>query len=162
MRCIELTKGPASCDQPSPQTHEAMELLQAIDEENTLWLREVVKGHGWPKRSDVGDKAANAAWLLVQHADLDPAFQRECLGLLVEAVEADEASATDLAYLTDRVLRAEGKPQRYGTQFGPGRDGGFAPQPLEDPERVDELRAGVGLGPLEEYARKIREMYGAG
>ncbi len=162
MRCIELTRGLAAGDQPSAEAHEAMERLQAIDEENTSWMREVVGDHGWPKRLDVGDRAANAAWLLVQHSDLDPAFQRECLELLVDAVEAGEASATDLAYLTDRVLRAEGKPQRYGTQFGPGLNGGLAPQPLENPERVDELRASVGPGPLEEYARKIREMCGAG
>ena len=162
MQCIELTRGQAAGEQPSAEAQKAMERMQAIDQENTSWLREVVRAHGWPKRSEVGDRAANSAWLLVQHSDLDPGFQRECLDLLGEAVEAGEASATNLAYLTDRVLRAEGKPQRYGTQFGPGPDGDFAPQPLEDPARVDELRASVGLGPLEEYARKIREMYGAG
>src|ERR1700736_1132948 len=161
MRCIELTRGLVAGHPPSAEAQAVMERLQAIDEENTSWLREVVRDHGWPKRSEVGDMGANAAWLLVQHSDLDPAFQRECLELLGEAVKAGEASAIDLAYLTDRVLRAEGKPQRYGTQFAPSSSGGFAPQPLEDPERVDELRASVGLGPLEEYARKIREMYGS-
>jgi hypothetical protein len=162
MRCIELTKELAAGDQASAEALEAMAGLQAVDEENTSWLREVVREHGWPKRSDVGDPAAHAAWLLVQHSDRDQAFQRECLDLLAEAVAAGEAFGTDLAYLTDRVLRAEGRPQRYGTQFGLGPDGEHTPQPLEDPDRIDELRATVGLGPLEEYARQIREMYGAG
>ena len=48
-------------------------------------------------------------WLLAQHADADPAFQRHCLGLLAAAVEAGEATLTDQAFLTDRVLLARGQ-----------------------------------------------------
>jgi len=162
MRCIELTRGLAAGQQPSAEANEAIERLRAVDADNTAWLRDVVRSRGWPRRSDVGERAANAAWLLVQHSDQDSAFQRECLELLAAAVAAGEASATDMAYLTDRVLRAEGKPQRYGTQFAPGPQGSLEPQPLENAEGVDELRASVGLGPLEEYARKIEEMYGTG
>jgi GNAT superfamily N-acetyltransferase len=160
MRWIELTK---DATPGQPQSAEALEVGQrvaAIDEENTAWLRGIVREHGWPGRSLVGDQAANAAWLLVQHSDRDPGFQRECLDLLQAAVEAGEGSARDLAYLMDRVLLAEGKRQRYGTQFTAGATG-WEPQPLEDPDRVDERRAGVGLPPLEEYARQLRELYGA-
>src|SRR5207244_6160203 len=99
---------------------EAMSRGEAIDADNTAWLKDVVRRHGWPGCSLVGAEAANAAWLLVQHADRDPAFQRECLSLMEAAVAAGDASPADLAYLTDRVLRAEGKPQRYGTQFTQG------------------------------------------
>jgi hypothetical protein len=162
MKGIELTRGLTPGAVSSAEALEAMQRMQAIDEENTAWLRNVVRERGWPKRSEVGDEAAGAAWLLVQHSDRDPAFQRECLELLDEAVGAGEASATNLAYLTDRVLRAEGRPQRYGTQFQPGPTGAFEPQPLEDPDRVDERRAAVGLGPLDDYARTINEMYGPG
>jgi hypothetical protein len=162
MRGIELTKGLTAGSPPSADALAELERLRTVDEENTAWLRRVVEERGWPKRSEVGDEAAGAAWLLVQHSDHDPAFQRECLELLEEAVGAGEASASNLAYLTDRVLRAEGMPQRYGTQFQPGPDGGLEPQPLEEPEQVDRRRADVGLGPLAEYARQINEMYGAG
>ena len=67
--------------------------------------------------------AADAAWLMAQHAIHDPEFQRECLGLLEAAVWQGEASPRNLAYLTDRVLVHEGRPQRYGTQFMHGHDG---------------------------------------
>ena len=160
MRAIELTRGMKPGARPSAEARESMRRMQAIDRENTAWLRQVVREHGWPKRSRVGDDAASAAWLLVQHSDLDLAFQRECRRLLGDAVGAGEASASDLAYLTDRILRAEGRPQRYGTQLAPSADGGYEPQPLEDPARVDELRATVGLGSLEEYARQLRDVYG--
>src|SRR5437764_14843059 len=88
-----------------------------IDDENAVWLREVVTRFGWPGRTLVGDDGAHAAWLLAQHADRDRPFQKRCLGLLQKAVKSGEASGRDLAYLTDRVLVAEGKKQLYGTQF---------------------------------------------
>lgn len=132
----------------------ALEWVAAVDEDNTSWLRALVNDRGWPRRSRVGEEAATAAWLLAQHADRDPDFQRTCLALMEEAVRSGEASASNCAYLTDRVLRAEGRPQRFGTQFHVG-PGGYEPQPLEDPDRVDERRASVGLEPLKAYRRQL-------
>src|SRR5947209_12005319 len=82
------------------------------DSENTGWLKQVVENHGWPTRTLVGNDGASAAWLLVQHADADRKFQRKCLDLMVKLPKA-EVSQTDIAYLTDRVLLAEGKRQVY-------------------------------------------------
>jgi hypothetical protein len=153
-RIVELMREGGSGSVPMDVGRE----MQAIDADNTAWLRGVIHESGWPGRSRVGEEAANAAWLLVQHADADRDFQHDCLELLREAVETGEASPKNLAYLTDRVLVADGKPQRYGTQFT-SVDGRLEPQPLEAPARVDDLRAGVGLSSLEEYARLIREMH---
>jgi hypothetical protein len=128
--------------------------MRAADEENLPWLREVVDAHGWPGASLVGTDGAHAAWLLAQHADADPAFQRQCLGLIGTAVEAGEASLLEYAYLTDRVLLAEGRPQVYGTQVT-RQDGGWVPRDLRDPELVDERRAAAGLEPLAEYLKRF-------
>jgi hypothetical protein len=126
-------------------------MLEA-DGENLPWLKGVVAEHGWPGASLVGTDGAHAAWLLAQHADADPAFQRRCLDLLAAAVEAGEATVRELAYLTDRVLLAEGQPQVYGTQVT--HQGGRAePCDLRDPDGVDERRALVGLEPLADYLR---------
>jgi hypothetical protein len=105
----------------------------------------------------VGERASKAAWLLVQHADLDPAFQKQCLPLLEKTVAAGEGSAKDLAYLTDRVLVAEGKPQRYGTQFH-NVEGKLVPRPIEDEANVDARRAAVGLGTMAEYTEQMQRM----
>ena len=43
--------------------------------------------HGWPGRSLVGEQGAMDAWLLAQHADRQPGFQRRALSLLAMAVE---------------------------------------------------------------------------
>jgi hypothetical protein len=131
----------------------------SVDADNMAWLKTVVAKVGWPGRSMVGEDGAHAAWLLAQHADRDPAFQRRCLNLLTDAVERGEASPAELAYLTDRVLLAEGQPQEYGTQ-AEGREDGYVPCRLRDPEHVDERRAAMSLGPLDEHLARMAETYG--
>ena len=106
----------------------------------------------------MGDDGANAAWLLVQHADADPKFQRRCLDLMTQ-LPGDQVPKTKVAYLTDRVLLAEGKKQIYGTQFTQ-QDGKWAPRPLEDEKNVEQRRAEAGLPPLDEYIRQLEKTYG--
>jgi hypothetical protein len=133
--------------------------VQDTDRDNTAWLKGVVQAQGWPPISKVGRDGAQQAWILVQHADLDPAFQEHVLVLMQDAVAKREASGSLLAYLTDRVRTAQGKPQVYGTQFGPVVDGKLEPQPMEDPEHVDERRAAVGLGTMAEYREQMVASY---
>ena len=47
----------------------------SIDVANTQRMKEIVEQMGWPTRSKVGGHASEMAWLLVQHADHDRAFQ---------------------------------------------------------------------------------------
>lgn len=133
--------------------------VAAIDKKSTARMKEIIAAHGWPGEKLVGKSAAKAAWLLVQHADQDPAFQERCLPLLEAAVKAHDAEGKHLAYLTDRVRLAAGKPQVYGTQFEP-KDGQWVPKPLEDPAHVDARRKAVGLGTLAEYAAQMLQAYG--
>jgi hypothetical protein len=136
------------------------EAVVAVDAENLAWLRHVVAEIGWPGRSMVEEDGARAAWLLAQHADRDPAFQRRCLTLLEEAAERGEASRGEVALLTDRVLLAEGQPQEFGTQLF-GRDGRWQPRKLREPGTVDERRAAKGLGPIAGYVACLTERSGA-
>ena len=129
--------------------------LDATIRDNTAWLDGVIREWGWPGRSLVGDDGADAAWLLAQHSDHDLAFQRRCLDMLAVAADRGDASRSNLAYLTDRVLLKERGTQVYGTQFTSGASGP-EPQPIEDPEGVDQRRAAMGLGPLAEYAELMR------
>ena len=139
----------------------ANERMKAIDMKNTARMKEIVAQMGWPTKTLVGEKGARAAWLLVQHADLDVAFQKQCLPLMEKSVAAGEGSAKDLAYLTDRVLVAEGKPQRYGTQFH-NEEGKLVPRPIEDEANVDARRAAVGLGTMAEYNAQMQRMVSGG
>jgi hypothetical protein len=107
-------------------------------------------GH-WPTKARVGPDAAQGAWLIAQHADTQLDVQRVALALLRVAVAeggAGASGARELAMLEDRVAVNEGRPQTYGTQIAEVADGKPVPWPCTEPERLDELRAGVGLEPL--------------
>jgi len=134
--------------------------VKEADDANTKWLRAIVEKQGWPTMTQVGEDGAGAAWLLVQHADADPKFQRQCLDLMTK-LPKDQVLGKNLAYLTDRVLLAEGKKQLYGTQFTLV-DGKWIPRSLEDEANVDKRRAELGLPPLAEYVEQLKKAYGSG
>lgn len=146
---------------PPGDDRTAEELFDAwpqVDADNALRMAEILDEFGWPGWSLVGEDGAFAAWLLIQHADFNLDLQKRGLALLRAAVEADDADPSDLAYLIDRVLVAEGKPQIYGTQLGVDADGEITPRtPIEDEANVDARRADMGLGTLEDYYDEFRE-----
>jgi len=135
--------------------------LQDRDEANTEWLAEQVRVKGWPSRAAVGADASESAWLLVQHADADPAFQLTALRLMTPLVAKGQVDPRDFAMLTDRVqLRLSGK-QRYGTQWTCVQ-GKWVPKPLErDVAATDALRKGAKLDSLNENAARINAVYGS-
>jgi hypothetical protein len=47
-----------------------------LDRKNAQRLKEIIKGIGWPTISKVGVEASWAAWLIAQHADHNPRFQK--------------------------------------------------------------------------------------
>jgi uncharacterized protein (TIGR03067 family) len=133
--------------------------LGKVDEANTAWLKGVVDKHGWPGHALVGTDGAQAAFLLVQHADRDREFQKKCLPLLAAAVERKDAQPSHLAYLTDRVRLADGEKQVYGTQLRQ-TGGELKPAPIEDEANVDARRKAVGLPPLADYLKMVRSNQG--
>ena len=133
--------------------------LKELDRMHTMWMKSVVEKRRWPTISMVGRDGANAAFLLVQHADHDAAFQRRCLDLMQPLAERSEVSKPDLALLTDRVLLAEGKKQLYGSQFVLDDRGELVPRPIEDEARVDQRREKMGLPPIAEYKKQLIEVY---
>ena len=146
---------------PPGDARTAEELFAAwaqVDVDNAARMREILDEFGWPGWSLVREDGAVAAWVLIQHADLQLDLQQRGLDLMRAAVEADDTDPSDLAYLIDRVLVAEGKPQLYGTQLGASPDGELAPRtPIQDEANVDARRAEMGLGTLEEYYEEFRD-----
>ena len=131
---------------------------QAIDAANTRRMKEIIRLRGFPGRSLVGLDGAQAAFLLVQHADQDLAFQKAVLPQVERAYTAGEVPGEAVALLTDRILVAEGKPQRYGSQVAI-ENGTIRVQPTIDDATLDSRRSQLGLPPMREYLKLLRETY---
>ncbi len=135
-----------------------LQRIARADSVRTHWLRSHVAAHGWPRRSLVGDTAATAAWLIVQHS-ADVAFQGQMLPLLEQAAKAGEVGKADVAMLADRVAVHQGRAQRYGTQFSL-HDGKLAADSIADVAALDSLRSSVGLPPMREYVSVLEKVNG--
>ena len=64
-----------------------------------------------------------------------------------------------LALVIDKELVAEGKLQRYGSQFKMMDGAGMAMFGVEDPGTLDARRAKVFLPPMDVYKQLLSEMY---
>lgn len=131
--------------------------MEAVHRSNASRLATIIEQHGWPGESLVGADGARAAWLIAQHAIGNPPFMRQCHSLLKQAASGNDAPQWQAAMLEDRIRMYEGRPQVYGTQFQPDKDGVFIPYIIEDPESVNDRRRAVGLGTLEERLAEMRE-----
>lgn len=127
------------------------------DRSNQQRVAAIIDAYGWPPRSKVGYMAALAAFLIVQHADLD--FQIKYISLMRAAVAAGEAGKSDFALLEDRVLVRQGKLQRYGSQLKT-IDGVTALDPIEDEANLDARRAEMELEPMCKYLERFTKSSG--
>ena len=125
--------------------------LRALDERLMGELLQIVPPEGWFLKSVYGERAAQAAFLIVQHSDVE--HWRRFLPVLEPLVAAGEVDGQSYGLMYDRLAITEGRPQRYGTQvtckagrWAIDRDN------LEDPENADVRRREMGFpGTLAEY-----------
>lgn len=134
-----------------------MQALWAIiiekDSINLLKVASILDRRGWLGRDKVGARGNQTLFLVIQHADQKT--QEKYLPMMREAVKKGNANASSLALLEDRVALAQGKKQLYGSQIGFDKTTQKSyVLPLDDPDRVDERRASMGLGPLADYVRR--------
>lgn len=126
------------------------ESTEAVLRAHVSELRGIIAVHGWPRISVVGQEAAQAAWLVAQHADFDRAFQREALAMMEPLSMQSEVEPKYVGYLKDRIAVGDGLPQTYGTQ-GDCVGTRWEPHPIAEPESVDARRLSLSMQPLETY-----------
>jgi hypothetical protein len=122
-------------------------LMCAADEDDLAWLKAQVAEAGWFDAGKFGKAADQAAWLIVQHADRDPAYQAWVAHLLEAKLPTHDTDPRNFAFLVDRVALRAGRPQTYATQMECVGGRSLAPR-IEDPERLEIRRAAMGLGPF--------------
>lgn len=135
----------------SPQMDSLWVLQSYSDSVNTVFISNLIDERGYPGKSMVGSDLASTAFLVIQHADIE--VQQKYLNIIKAAADAEEVRWSSVALLIDRINLRTGKAQIYGSQVSRDEETGehyFSE--IENPDKVDSLRATVGLGPLQSYA----------
>jgi hypothetical protein len=141
---------------------EYAEEMQQVHIENAHRLDDLVTQYAWPTLSLVGLEGTRAAWLIAQHSICTPDLQRKFLALIADAAKIGEVPKLQVAFLTDRVRAAEGKPQLYGTVLDWDENGELSCE-VEDPANLDARRQEIGLRSFaDELASHRREVEAEG
>ena len=147
---IEVSKIPAA-DRKNAVTAIWQQILP-IDEANQTALLAMLPPDGWFYASKYGKEASNAAFLIVQHSNVE--LWRRFTPVLEKLAKTGEVQGGQFALMYDRLALAEGRMQRYGSQMR-CEGGKYVPSPLEDPEHVDQRRAEFGMTPYADYLAKF-------
>lgn len=132
----------------------------SVDAINLKRVVVILDSMGYPNRKEYGDSSGLATFFVIQHADIK--YQQKYLPLFEQAAKDGNMDLKNVVYMIDRVRLEKGEKQRYGTQIQPVKDSvtGFLTDkamiaPIEDEENVNERRASVGLGTIEEEAKEF-------
>lgn len=120
-----------------------------IDKQNQFDLDSIVATCGWPRSKIFANSAVNAAFMIVQHADLT--YQLKYFPLIQKSHEIGEIPSFVFAMLQDRILVRQGKPQLYGTQYSNGDAGLRKLGDVADPDKLNERRVSIGLPVIPGY-----------
>ncbi|OKL41383.1 DUF6624 domain-containing protein [Pontibacter flavimaris] len=134
--------------------------MMAIDSVNQTRILPIIEQYGWLPKSNIGEKAADGIFLVVQHSNLRTI--EKYLPQMEALVREGEADALDAAMMRDRLLSFQGKKQIYGTQANNmvRGDGSIVIWPIEDAENVNKRRKEVGFTTtVEENAKRLRAAY---
>lgn len=147
-------------DKISEVQDKAWAVIFAHDLENQRILKALLPRRGWFARKQYGARATEAAFFVVQHATNDPALMKDALRRMGVALRTKDVDPSQYALLFDRVALAEGRPQRFGTQWicedGVIKLRGRAP----DKRTIEENRKALAFDQsLEENRRSIYEEY---
>ena len=139
------------------QTKCLVEIAEKIDTPHTLRLNQIVATHGFPSRSLVGEKGHRAFMIMLQHVT-DESLREKLVEPIKLAFERREIEPMEYANFIDRHLIRTGKKQLYGSGFDM-QDGKMVLAPTEDLPNLEARRKSIGLPPMSEVVKKMREAY---
>ncbi|MFD2917126.1 DUF6624 domain-containing protein [Psychroserpens luteus] len=127
---------------------------------NQKRAKEILDKYGFVGFDLAGENGSRNFWMVAQHSDHNPEFQKEVLKEMKKEVDKQNAISTNYGLLVDRVNLNTGQPQIYGTQVTYNMNNGQAyPKKLTDSINVNSRRKSIGLEPIEEYLNGMSEMH---
>ena len=135
-------------------SEETARQMEIIDSTNTVKLIGLIEEYGFPTWELVGQDGNMKAWSIAQHS---PEYLPHFLKQYKKAVEENNATRRELAYLEDRYLIEKDSLQIYGTQFLYNvKDSTAYLYATVDMEHLDDRRISVDLNPMDEYLKRAQ------
>ena len=123
-------------------------------------ISEIFNEHGFVGFDLAGKEGSENFWVMVQHSDHNPNFQKQVLEKMKIEVDKGNAKPSNYGLLVDRVKLNSGEAQIYGTQVTYNMNIGQAyPKKLADSINVNERRKSIGLEPLEDYLNSMSKSH---
>lgn len=127
---------------------------------NQKRIEEIFNKYGFVGYDLAGKKGSDDFWIIVQHSDHLPEFQKEVLQKMKIEVDNNNANPANFGLLTDRYYLNTNQSQVYGTQVIYNKHTGQAyPKKLRDSIYVNARRQSIGLEPLEDYLNHMTKMH---
>jgi hypothetical protein len=132
----------------------------SVYRKNQKHTKEILLKYGYVGYDLAGKQGSRNFWLIVQHSDHNPEFQKDVLKKMKLEVDKGNADQSSYGLLVDRVKLNTGQNQIYGTQVTFNQKTGQAyARKLEDSANVNERRKLIGLEPIEIYLNQMSEMH---
>lgn len=134
------------------------EQVERVDAGNMAVVDSILQ-NGLPK--NLTADSYKTIWLVIDHSTLNK--QVEYLPLIEQMATDGLISKDSHAILSDRVAMNQNRPQRYGSQsvqFGKNDKMQLYIYPVEQPEKLDSLRATVAMQPIAEYLKTLTQTTG--
>ena len=132
-------------------------LAETIDARHTKRLEEIFVMHGLPDTGMVGEEGLKAFLIMLQHAP-DDTLRIKVESSITRAFKRKEVKPQDYANYIDRLRLHQGKLQIYGSGFET-KDGKLVLSPTVDLKNLEKRRKKIGLPPMSEYVKVLREIY---
>ena len=112
----------------------------------------ILDSYGWPDISVIGEQGNLTICNVIQHSD--NAVRIKYLPMMRQAVKENKLNPHLLVRAEDRIATERGDLQIYGGQmkYYPETNT-FNVWPVYDPENINQRRAEIGLGPIEEHLK---------
>lgn len=121
------------------------------DSENLNIVMSILKDCGMPTE----EQEVTTVFLVIQHSRIE--IMEEIFPLLKKAAAEGLLDIKTLALMEDRIMYNRTRMQKYGTQYKKLPNGDIVILPITDSLTVDLRRKEIGLAPLQEYIRQIKE-----
>lgn len=142
-------------------------IVELKDSLNLKKIEKIIYKYGYPGKKMVGEELSMVAWLVIQHSRKETL--EKYFPIILKANKEKDLDDIYIALMTDRLRMYKGEKQIYGTQVSGKMIFNKISQreewvnfiwPIENPEKVNELRKKVGIKTtIEEFAKSMNLEY---